>query len=940
MPQRYPYLILLMLLLLMNGFIAGSNMKYLNVKNFSKNSYLAANQNWSVNASTNGYMYFANHKGLLEFDGAIWKLMPLPHETILRAVYVDSDSLIYTAGYREMGYWKKNLDGKLKYVSLNNLAGSLFSKNEEFWNIAKLKDRVYFQSFSKILMYSGSEVTSVVFDGFVNTMKRVDDKIYVAVRDRGIYVLSDSIPEPLITDEAVRRSLVRFIVPYRESKLLIGTSTNGIFVWDGTSLSVWNPAWTDYFRKNEVNRAHINNQGEIIIGTITDGIVIFDREGRLLSKFNTGNGMQNNTVLGIASDIFNNIWIALDNGIDFISKDTHFLFQKEYIQDIGSVYDLSYFEGKLYLGTNQGLFVRDSGSVFLDFRLIPEVQGQVWFCQKIHDQLLVGYNGGIVSIKNQVVNLVSPHSGGFCIQEDPFDPDHYVISTYNNLVRVFRQGSVYRETGIIHGFSDLIRYIEFDHRGNIWASHMHRGIYKLHLNERRDSVITTTYYGENSSFRKDHFVHVFKVENRVVFTTGEQIFTYDDIGDTIVPYTSLNLSLQDFAKAHRIVPAPGNHYWFITREKLGLFLIRNNQVEMINYIPRSLFTPNALIDDFENIRPLDSRKAILCLENGIAGIFLEKTSETEISQYKPILKQIKLTDPRGHSEEGIIDDGSADVKYKYRNITLSYTFPHYSHYPVNYRYFLKGIDYDWSESQKEPVFSFDRLPEGSYELLVKAVDPWGNESQPFGITINIQPPWYLSSLARNGYVIILIAVFLGLQAYAIKRTRRRERIQLEKRERELFKLKNEKLNDEVEHKSKELANLTMAIVKKNEFLLDLKQSLSDHKEQLGNRYPDKYFNTVIRKIDENMDDTDDWNLFETNFERAHEQFLDKMKELYPELTPRDLRLCAFLRMNLSSKEIAPLLGISVRGVENHRYRLRKKIGLEHDDSLISLIIKL
>ena len=107
MPLRYPYLILPLLLLLMNSFIAGSNSKFLTVKNFSKNTYLAANQNWSVNASPNGYMYFANHKGLLEFDGVNWQIFSLPHETILRAVYVDSDSLIYTAGYREMGYWKK-----------------------------------------------------------------------------------------------------------------------------------------------------------------------------------------------------------------------------------------------------------------------------------------------------------------------------------------------------------------------------------------------------------------------------------------------------------------------------------------------------------------------------------------------------------------------------------------------------------------------------------------------------------------------------------------------------------------------------------------------------------------------------------------------------------------------------------------------------------------
>jgi DNA-binding CsgD family transcriptional regulator len=131
----------------------------------------------------------------------------------------------------------------------------------------------------------------------------------------------------------------------------------------------------------------------------------------------------------------------------------------------------------------------------------------------------------------------------------------------------------------------------------------------------------------------------------------------------------------------------------------------------------------------------------------------------------------------------------------------------------------------------------------------------------------------------------------------------------------------------------------MSMIKKNEFLLDLKQLLMRQKEQLGTRYPDKYFNDIVKKIDKNISSHDDWQIFETNFEQAHEQFMRKIKDDFPDLTAKDLRMCAYLRMNLSSKEIAPLLGITVRGVENHRYRLRKKMGLSHDDNLIDLILQ-
>ncbi|MDO8928903.1 MAG: LuxR C-terminal-related transcriptional regulator, partial [Bacteroidota bacterium] len=133
---------------------------------------------------------------------------------------------------------------------------------------------------------------------------------------------------------------------------------------------------------------------------------------------------------------------------------------------------------------------------------------------------------------------------------------------------------------------------------------------------------------------------------------------------------------------------------------------------------------------------------------------------------------------------------------------------------------------------------------------------------------------------------------------------------------------------------------TMAIIKKNEFLMNVKDMLNTQKEELGSRYPDKYYDRLVQKIDENMTSQDDWKVFDTNFDRAHEQFMTTLKYNYRDLTPGDLRLCAFLRMNLSSKEIAPLLGISVRGVENHRYRLRKKLNLDADGNLTDFIIRL
>jgi FixJ family two-component response regulator len=83
---------------------------------------------------------------------------------------------------------------------------------------------------------------------------------------------------------------------------------------------------------------------------------------------------------------------------------------------------------------------------------------------------------------------------------------------------------------------------------------------------------------------------------------------------------------------------------------------------------------------------------------------------------------------------------------------------------------------------------------------------------------------------------------------------------------------------------------------------------------------------------------DDWESFARHFDQVHTDFIKRLKEKYPQLSPKDLKLCAYLRMNLVSKEIAPLLNISVRGVEISRYRLRKKMQLHAEVNLTDYMI--
>ena len=190
---------------------------------------------------------------------------------------------------------------------------------------------------------------------------------------------------------------------------------------------------------------------------------------------------------------------------------------------------------------------------------------------------------------------------------------------------------------------------------------------------------------------------------------------------------------------------------------------------------------------------------------------------------------------------------------------------------------------------------------------------------------------------------MIVIVFFILHIITKTYYKRQKENLLEKTQREIelkelessqkiIKLNNEKLRNDIESKNRELATSTMSIIKKNEFLNSIKNELIDGNE--------KNVSKVVKIIDKNLNNTDDWKMFQEAFNNADKKFLDKVKEKHPDLTPNDLRLCAYLRLNLSSKEIAPLLNISPRSVEVKRYRLRKKMDLEHNANLTNYILEI
>ncbi|MEZ5145960.1 MAG: LuxR C-terminal-related transcriptional regulator [Bacteroidales bacterium] len=241
-------------------------------------------------------------------------------------------------------------------------------------------------------------------------------------------------------------------------------------------------------------------------------------------------------------------------------------------------------------------------------------------------------------------------------------------------------------------------------------------------------------------------------------------------------------------------------------------------------------------------------------------------------------------------------------------------------------------------------------------FLVKARNIYGIETDTKAYHFNIDPPWPRSAPAFILYAflgLLLIGITILLMRKKIERSKLKEaRLQQEKfreredklqretleAEKEIIRLRNEKLREQMTMKDKELANATMEMIQKNKVLNKIKNDLkkittASHDDGLKNEVQ-----SLHRKINKELDTEKQWEVFETHFENVHEAFLKRLKNQFPDLSPRELKLCAYLRMNISSKEIAALMNISTRGVEISRYRLRKKLQLSRNENLTDFIL--
>lgn len=889
------------------------------------NDFNLRSQSWGIAQDPNSQLiYIANSEGLVEFNGITWKKFTLNERLPIRSVAVNEKGQVFTGTFEDFGLWEHNQDGELEYKSLANL--TVMEKNDEIWKIYLDEKKVYFQSFTSIYILNGDSIAKVKAPYAMLFLHHINKKNVVQVIDTGLFWFQDNGFKLIEGSNIFSDKKVHAIIPYRDNQWLVCTDNFGIYHYDGQQFSYFSSDASTFLKTHICNAAKQLNDSTYAFGSILNGLIITNQKGEILRSYNIHNGLKNNTILSLYADSGTRLWVGLDEGINYIdllSPFTHYMSRNE---SFGTVYAMLKRGNILYIGTNHGLFLSDiqkKGQFyhFTNLRLVPNSQGQVWSLEEYDGQILCGHNEGTFLVHNERLSPISSVTGGWAFKRIG---EHLLGGTYTGII-VFQKSAegkwVYLSK--IEGFLEPTRHLEVDYLGYVWASHHQKGLYKIEISNDFKQAVSVIYFPNING--NSYNIKVFKINNRVVFTTSENIYTYDYVRNEIIPIESLSSDLGEYKAANQIQHYKGNEYWLIKDDKLALFDINIDftATKKCEVLLNAIRLPQRSL----GLVTLDSNTVIIPTPESFDtyNLTINKTVQ------KPSRLKLETVIFYGRRDEVITHFKSFEnlkTKWNMNNVTFRFIAPYSFDQPgKQFLYRIKELDTNW-QSTNNNQFTYLGLKHGAYTIEI--IGPDGSQVQtPF----EVEEPWYYSNIARVCYALmLLIIVWLIVLYVKFKMNRQKERIEME--------LRQNSLEKELDYKNYELMLTIRYLISKNEILTELQKEVKNITVH-SSKYPIKNLRSMENIINEGLEtQTEEWMNAMKSLKLSEQGFFKKLLEGFPDLTTNDLRLCSYLRMNFSTKEIARLLNISTRAVEIGRYRLRKKLNLNHDVNLAEFLISI
>lgn len=932
------------------------------VQNFSKAEYNGGTQSWDFAQDGDGILYVANNEGLLEFDGVNWALHPVANKTIVRSIAADGKGRLYVGAQGEIGFFAPDARGRLAYTSFQSRLSRLKRKAEDFWDALLADDgALFFRSGNQIIRIKEDGMQAWYPEGSFLYLQRTGSRIIAQDSRRGIVALLPDGQQELLAPPVEPQMEIVSILEQPGADPVVCLRNGRLYHWKGKKLLPWETDADAYLYKHRLYTATRLADGKLALGTSQGGVVLLKPDGTVQIILSRKNGLQNNNVLSLFADHQKNLWVGTDSGIDCIQANSPYTFLLPDEELEGAGYGGALTQNTGFFATSNGLYAgtRDpsGGWTAASFALVPGTQGQAWGVQNIAGELWVSHHEGPYLLASPArAQRMGDIGGTWTFAQLGANPQLLIGGGYNGIYLFEKKGGDWSLWKKVPGIEESCRILALENDRLLWVAHPYRGIFQLRFAADYSSA-EIRFFNASRGLPSNNFNHVFKIGDEVVFATEKGLYRFDKLRDSFEPYAALNPYFKSYQRVKYLHYGHRGEIWFAADKEVGYLKPVRTDGKAI-YTPVVLpFLHGKLLGGFEFIYPYDEHRVVFGSDKGF--IFFDQ-SQKSILPDAVLIREVRLAQPNdsllfvSRPVLGGLKKQELELSSRERDLSFRYVLPDLNQQPgIQYRWRLVGNDPGWSEWSASNHKEFVQLPPGDYRFEVEARPFTGGEVLATAIPFRIAPPWYLSRTARLTYILLsAMSLFLLVALPRRRFAREKEHLTLahqreqEVQQQQVFEAQKEiqlileaKLEDEIRFKNQELAATTFHLLQKSEIL----QNTSEQLVTISQHCPDSNTRRSIEGLIRGLTQTDqfdkDWELFAQRFDQVHSDFLKRLKERFPQITPKDQKLCAYLRLNLNSKEIAPLMGISVRSVEVSRYRLRRKLGLDSEENLTGFLLR-
>lgn len=891
------------------------------VSNVRPAEYGGESQIWAIENDGHGFLYLATGTSLTVFDGYVYDNYTIDGYSVIRDLRYDpSTGRLYCAGDNFFGYWVMNASGEMVFTCL--YSNRDFSRNEIFWRIFPRGEKLYLQTHEAVYVHDFQRL-KLLESGDVGYLFQTGGDLYAQIDSRICRLDGERFN---CISEALDDRIVLLERGPEDSFLILGETSGFARLVPGRDglgrREEIFPQTNRVLSGLKVFSAIARRSGGWMVGTVLDGAYLIDGDGTLSESFNSHAGLDYTTVLSLHEDSAGNLTLGADGGLAQVRNNGGGKFYYTLSGKIGYVYASILWNGDLYIGTNKGLFKVKAGSDDGKPEMIAGTQGQIWDIHRCGEELIVVEDRGICSLDREGNHTVLLPSGWKLVPV-PGRKGLYCASDARGLMLMgLNEEGRLRPLRRLKQYDNPDNSVFFDKYGYAWVEQLKGSIKRLTFDMEYTEVRESRIYRVGRDPKRT--IRAFAIDGEVLFTSGNECYGYSPHADSLVLSRYYTEMFSAFGTPELNLFQHGNFFFNYVGNTVDAIVRTGNEIRIV----RDLFSSSG-IDHL----PQRFRRVFSWDERTVACGFSECIGIIGIGRGTPGV-QPEVTLYRLHCScrgKGRVIPLDGEVVLPYGATDLEFRICAMPRASLDYR-FDNGV---WQQVPNAGPLTVKYLESGSHMLELR----FGNEivlSQPF--FIKRHPIWQGWSPAL--LFLALILLFLGgRQLYRLRMRKLRRQFETRQKmliEKEQICHQNEMLSLELKERDKKLSILALNDITVNNMLRDILDELEAATTSANRNELKK----VHRCIEGYMRDNGTWNNFEQYFNGIFDGFFDRLLARYPKLTNNDMKICAYVKLGMNTKEMASLMNIEISSAESARYRLRKNMGLTQNDSLTEIISKI